>query len=179
PDLPVPPALTPGLLVQGAILAGLLVLGAWQLRRRPWLGVGLLWFFLHLLPTNAVLPRLDAANDRQLYLAMIGPVLLGAVALLRIPWRTVRWAAAAALLVVLGGATALRNHDYRSEVALWEATVRRSPAKARAWNNLGYAYQLAAEHDAARRAYLRALELDPGHLKARANLSTLAPRQGP
>ena len=179
PDLPVHTTVTDGLLLQGAILAGLVVLGLMQLRHRPWLGVGLLWFFLHLLPTNAMLPRLDVANDRQLYLAMIGPGFLVAVTLPRIPWRSARWGVAAALLVALGAATVLRNHEYRSEVALWEATARSSPGKARAWNNLGYAHQLAANHEAARQAYLRALQLDPGYPKARANLDALPPQQTP
>jgi tetratricopeptide (TPR) repeat protein len=173
PDLPVRTAASTGLVLQGAVLAGVLALGAAQLRRRPWLGLGVLWFFLHLFPTNTVLPRLDVANDRQLYLAMIGPAMGAAGALGRVRIRSARWGAAAVLAVVLGGATILRNHEYRSEPALWEATVRMSPGKARAWNNLGYAHQLAGNREAARLAYLRALQLDPRHPKARANLETL------
>ncbi len=82
-------------------------------------------------------------------------------------------AAALAAGVTLGIATVVRNHDYRSEIALWESTVRHSPTKARAWNNLGYAYRLAGARDAARRAYVKALELDPNHRKARYNLQSL------
>jgi Flp pilus assembly protein TadD len=67
----------------------------------------------------------------------------------------------------------IRNHDYRSEIALWESTVRDSPTKARVWNNLGYAYRLAGDRDAARRAYVKALELDPNHRKAHYNLQSL------
>jgi Flp pilus assembly protein TadD len=62
---------------------------------------------------------------------------------------------------------------YRSEVALWEDTTRRSPGKARAWNNLGYAYQQAGRFRDAEAAYLRALRVDPGYALARRNLRGL------
>ena len=51
--------------------------------------------------------------------------------------------------------------------------MRAAPAKARAWNNLGYAYEQAGRRGDARRAYERALVLDPDHYKARSNLNLL------
>jgi len=173
PELPAAPAFDLPLALQASALALLLLAGFHQLRRRPWLGFGILWAFLHLLPTNSLLPREDVANDRQLYLALAGPALALAAALWRhLPPRAAVLATAL-LALGLGGATALRNLDYRTEVSLWQATVRSSPTKARAWNNLGYAYQQAGQPEAARAAYLRALSLDPHHLKARINLEFL------
>lgn len=174
PDLPSRTHLTADLALRGGLLLALALAGCLQLRRRPWLGGGILWLFLHLCPTNSLLPRLDVANDRQLYLGLLGPALILAVTLGR--WLPRRGAAvAAALALLLGGATVVRNLDYRTEVALWQATVRSSPEKARAWNNLGYAHQMAGELEAARQVYRRALALDPGLLKARANLGALPP----
>jgi hypothetical protein len=46
----------------------------------------------------------------------------------------------AAILAVLACFTISRNQVYRSEIALWEDTARKSPHKPRAFNNLGYAY---------------------------------------
>jgi tetratricopeptide (TPR) repeat protein len=179
PDLPVHAAPTVALALEASALLSLALTGFLQLRRRPWLGLGILWLFLHLLPTNSLLPRHDVANDRQLYLALVGPMLALAAALwVRLPPRSAVLAAAL-LALGLGGATALRNLDYRTEVSLWRATVRESPAKARAWNNLGYAHQLAGEREAARAAYRRALVLDPDHIKARLNLEFLGPPAGP
>jgi Flp pilus assembly protein TadD len=63
-----------------------------------------------------------------------------------------------------------RQLDYTSEIALWEADVRRAPWNARAHNNLGYAYQQAGRAREARRAFEAALLFDPGHVKARFNL---------
>ncbi len=66
-----------------------------------------------------------------------------------------------------------RNETYRSEVAFWEDAARKSPHKARVFNNLGYAYQQTGRLDEAEQAYLRALELDPKHPRAYWNLENL------
>lgn len=82
-----------------------------------------------------------------------------------------------AILLALAGATVARNHTYRSEVALWEDAARKSPMKARVYNNLGYAYVLGGRDDDARHAYLTALRLNPDFSLARANLGALTPGQ--
>jgi len=160
---------------EAAILAGLLGAGCAWLRRRPLAGFAILWFFLELAPTNSLLARRDLANDRHLYLALLGPALVLGALLTRLPRG--RLAGIGVLAVVLAGATALRNRDYRSEIALWEATVRVAPGKARVWNNLGFAYQSAGERERARAAYARAVALDPEHYKARVNLDLLDDRR--
>jgi tetratricopeptide (TPR) repeat protein len=154
-----------------ALLATLAV-AIWQWRRRPWLSFGLLWFFLMLAPTNSFLARYDIANDRQLYLALLGPAFIVAIVLVRSA-RPVYWAMLLGLGLALGLATHDRNRDYRDEISLWTATTRASPGKARPWNNLGYAHQIAGQIGSARAAYERALAIDPSYTKARANLRPL------
>ena len=165
PALPVLSAWSFSLAIQATLIAVLMMIGITQLPRRPWLGFGILWFFLHLAPTNSLIPRLDVANDRQLYLAGWGLFLALAVQL-----GTVRRTVVAALALTCGLAAVARQLDYRSEIALWEADSARAPWNARAYNNLGYAYQQAGRAADARRAYEAALLFDPGHPKARANL---------
>jgi len=154
-------------------LAALLWAGIAGVRRGLLGGFGLLWFFLQLLPTNSLLARYDLANDRQLDLALVGAALTLCV------WARARMTregfvvAAIALAAVLGVGTAWRNHDYRSEVALWEATLATAPHNARAWNNLGLAYRNAGDRARAQVAFERALALDPGHYKAAVNLILL------
>jgi protein O-mannosyl-transferase len=172
PDLPAHLALTPELAWKLAVPLALLLLAAWQWRRRPWLSLGIAWFFLHLAPTNSLLARLDVANDRQLYLAMLGPAFILAMFLQRWPG-LLRWPAVLGLVFILGSATQARNADYRDEISLWRATTAAAPDKARPWNNLGYAYQIAGRKDEAIAAYRRALSLDPGYEKAKANLRDL------
>jgi tetratricopeptide (TPR) repeat protein len=174
PALPVLNEWDAALAVEAALLAGLLTLGLFNLRARPWIGFGVLWFFLQLAPTNSVVPRLDVANDRQLYLAGWG-LFLGLsvqVTLLRPP-RRIAATLAGALLVAFAAGSVLRQLDYASEIALWEASVRLAPWNARAHNNLGHAYQLAGRLDEARREHQTALYVEPGHDKARFNLMFL------
>jgi hypothetical protein len=173
PDLPIYSALSTAVFLKATMLLALLLLGVFQLRARPWLGVGVLWWFLHLVPTNSILPRLDVANDRQIYLAIIGPVVTLSIALWTRASRSVAVAAMLTLSIGLGGATMLRNRDYRTQISLWQVTVEASPRKARAWNNLGYAHQLAGDIEAARAAYGRALELEPDHPQALFNAASL------
>jgi tetratricopeptide (TPR) repeat protein len=182
PDLPVFSGGSPVLLPEALLLAALLAVGIVGLKNRSVAGFGILWFFLHLLPTNSFIPRLDVANDRQLYLASWGLFMAGAAEadLLRGKWRARSVTAVATVLVLaLGALTVSRNRVYRSEVALWEDTARKSPRKARAWNNLGYAFQQAGRLSNAEAAYLRALEIDPGYALASGNLRGLKSRSGP
>jgi tetratricopeptide (TPR) repeat protein len=178
PDLPVYPGWTSSLLPEALSLLLLLAAGVFALRKRALAGFGILWFFLHLAPTNSFVPRYDVANDRQLYLAAWGLflALASGAEILRERGRE-RWVAAGAVLVVvlLGGITISRNEAYRSEVALWEDTAAKSPGKARVHNNLGYAYERAGRFGEARASYLRALAIDPGHARARGNLDGLGP----
>lgn len=151
------------LVLQAAVLGALLVAALAGLRRRPGFALATLWFFLWLAPTNSFVARLDVANDRQLYLALLGPVGLFAAWLgRRTAARRVAVAAVLLLAVGLGAATVRRNMDYGSQIALWEDTARKSPHNARAFNNLGFAYALACRLDDARAAWLIAQDLDPG-----------------
>ncbi len=173
PDLAVRDTVDGAWLAKASMLAASLALGIAQIRRRPWLGFGILWFLLALVPTHGPLARYELANDRQLHLAIVGPALIAGVLLASWSARKAANVALAALALVLGAATFVRVTDYASEVRLWEATVRASPGNPRAWNNLGHAWQLAGDRERARAAYGRALEIDPQHRKARGNLDAL------
>jgi len=152
-----------------------------RIRRMPVGAFAVLWFFLWLAPTNSLLPRLDLANDRQLYLALIGPAW----------WLTTHLGAphrkrsasglgvAILLLIALGWATHERNRVYETEVTFWEDTARRNPASSRAANNLGMAYAMACRDDAAAEAFERAIELSPDEYHARINLLLLRSGQLP
>lgn len=179
PDLRVPSAWSPAL-AGCALLLGALVAAMLAARRRlPWLAFAIGWYFVQLAPANSLLPRLDLANDRHLYLAVAGPALVIACVLARAvarpALRAPACACALALVATLAIATRHRNDDYRSEVALWQATVRDSPRKARAWLNLGYAYRLAGDHARAAEAYRCALALEPDNEQAAIDLDLVAP----
>lgn len=146
-----------------------------RIRTMPIGAFAVLWFFLWLAPTNSLLPRLDVANDRQLYLALVGPAWWLATHL-GAPHRkrsAVYRAVAISLLAALGSATQERNRVYETEVTFWEDTARRNPASSRAANNLGMAYAMACRDDAAAEAFERAIELSPDEYHGRINLLLL------
>jgi tetratricopeptide (TPR) repeat protein len=178
PDLPVITRWTPMLILQAVTLIFTLVLGMVAVKKKPWLGFGILWFFLHLLPTNSIIPRLDIANERQLYLSGFGLYLLagkGTILLYeKLPRGKILLCGGLALLfLLLTAATIQRNHTYRNEIALWQDTVRKSPQKARPYNNLGYAFFLAGRYDEAREAYTVALRIKPDWTLPRNNLTNV------
>lgn len=179
PDLRVPAG--PGL-AHAAVLAAFLALAALaarQWRARPWIAFAFGLYLLALAPTNSVLPRFDLANDRHLYLALLAPALALGLGLAALRPRAAGLAALALVAGLAGTATHRRNADYASELALWTATVRASPQKARPWTNLGFARQQAGDDAGARAAYHCALRVDPAYRPARWNLAALGPDPGP
>jgi tetratricopeptide (TPR) repeat protein len=146
----------------------ILMLAYWH--RRPWLGFALAWAMLQLILLYLFLPRIDIANERQLYLAE-WPLLL-ALSIELTLWLNSKalLLLAAVLLLSLTSLTALRNQVYDSEISLWQDCALKSPNKARVHNNLGHAYLLAQRNDEARSEFTTALKLDPQLYQARYNL---------
>lgn len=172
PSLQPVSTLTVSSAIGALMLLTLLALGLLALRRLPALGFGILWFLLWLAPTNSLLARLDLANDRQLYLALIGPAWCLAHVVPRIPARW-RMALVALLAVTLATGTVLRNRVYATEVRFWQDVADKSPHNLRAWNNLGIAHAMACEHDAAVRAFGEAIRRAPREPLAQVNLALL------
>jgi len=177
-ELPASPAFS----IQAAVVVILGVIGiAGMIRRKTWLVFGISWFFLSM-AVVVLVPRIDGISDRHFYHASWGVFLTGAVIITSLFFRRFKSFKAFAVLVacisvVLGSFTVMRNHVYRSEITLWEDTVKKSPSNARAYNNLGYAYFLANRLSDAQRAYLKAIEIDPGLEHAVNNLQMLGSRR--
>jgi hypothetical protein len=149
-----------------------------NVRKRPVGAFSVLWFVLWLAPTNSLLPRLDVANDRQLYLALIGPAWWLGVRLCELYRLRPALAGAAAIFVVvtLVCATSLRNRVYDTEVTFWQHTATLNPTSARAANNLGMAYAAECKLDEASSEFQRSIQLDPADFRASINLMFV--RQG-
>ena len=153
----------------GAALAA-----AWAVRTRhpQWL-IAAVWVLAWLAPLYAVALRHDAVSERHFYPALWGPSWALAVSLAA-PMRQARPAIPAlvlAALLALSASTVSRNLDYRSEIALWEATLRSDPHKLRVLNNLGVVYMEAGRWDEARQVLERAQAQDPQDPDVRWNLA--------
>jgi hypothetical protein len=172
-----------------AALAGLVAAAVVLARRAPLVSFGILWFFVHLLPTNSILPRYDLLSERNLYLPSIGLYLAGvasAVALSRrlgarlgtgggSSWLVRSGVAArrsmlAALVVGLVALTVSRNAVYADEVTFWSDAAGKSPRKARPHTNLGRAFYVAGDLDRAIEQFRIALTLDRLDQVAQQNL---------
>ncbi len=179
PALPAADGLDPTTWLEGTAIVAAIGVGVWALRRHRTLAFALLWFFLWLAPTNSLLARLDVANDRQLYLALIGPAWGLAQALVRLPLPNVRLVSIAVLALALGATSFVRNRVYADEIVFWSDVARQAPHNARAFVNLGHALALACRPADAGRAFAVALQLDPGHERAAINLMRLQGVFGP
>jgi protein O-mannosyl-transferase len=162
--------------LRAALLLALAGAGLGLSRSRPAAGFAILWFFAWLLPTNSLVPRLDVVNDRQLYVALVGPAWLLGLALAPLVLSRPRLAllGLAALGALLALATARHNRIYDTEITFWEDVARKSPGNARAANNLGYAYAVACRDAEATRELRRSVRLDPADYRATINLRLLS-----
>ena len=176
------PALLPSVLLIGALIA----LTAWGLWRRHPLGFLGAWIVLILAPTSSLLPIKDAAFEHRMYLPLMAVITLLVVAaelLIRrlaslTRQRVVAMGLAACAVIGLGTATIVRQHAYRSALALWRDTVAKRPMNARAHNNLGVALSRAGRFDDAATHWFTSLALDPTQADAHYNLGRLYAQQG-
>ena len=74
------------------------------------------------------------------------------------------------MAVGLAAATVRRNHDYRTELAIWEDTVVKRPVNVRALAALGAIHQEAGRHEEARVLLQEAVRVAPQSVEARNNL---------
>ena len=131
------------------LLLGLVLLTAKFFRGAlPIVSFSILWFLLTLAPTNSVLPRPDLLSERNLYLPSFGVLLLFSTALYNLVLTKnnrsiIRRVGVSCLLLLLIFEIALlhdRNSLYRSNILLWEDTLKKAPGNLQALHNLSHLY---------------------------------------
>lgn len=129
----------------GILLGAIAAMGlAW--RRAPALAAPGIAFLVLLAPSSSVMPIADLSAEHRMYLPL-APVLVLAVLAVTLAgsrWLPKSWprrSLALGLLIVVAfvfvGRTWIRNHDYRSGLAMWGDVVRQAPHNPRAQYNLG------------------------------------------
>lgn len=140
---------------------------------------GIFWFFVTLSVESSVIPITDVIFEHRMYLPTAGAfisiaasvfVVAGMLKGNRERTEKIVIAALALAVVLLTGATFLRNRVWQSETGLWEDVVQKSPENARAYNNLGYLLLEKGQGERAAGYFARALQLRPGYADARNNL---------
>jgi tetratricopeptide (TPR) repeat protein len=160
-----------------AVIGGAVLL----LARGAAAGLGLLWFYVTLIPVSQIIPHREMMAEHYLYLPLVGLALIAGDLLARVRARAgvaIPAAALAVATVLFTVRVHVRNGDYRSPTAFYEATVETSPRCARAHHNLGIAYLDTNRLPEAEKAFRSALELQPRYALARYNLGCLYRRTG-
>ena len=166
------------------------------LRYRPALGFLGVWFFAILAPSSGVFPlTAECAAEKRMYLPLAavilavsaGAYLLGrrwvhapgtVAAGRRVLGRRLAYGLAASIVVTLIVLSHRRNEDYRSALSIWQDTVGKRPANARAHDGLGFALGQLDRLPEAAECLQRAVELQPDYAEAHYNLSTVLKRLG-
>ena len=168
--------LDPPTTLASILLIGLLVAGAVSVRRAlPVVAFGVAFFLLALVVEQSVLP-LDLAFEHRLYLPSFGLALVAGWGLERAGegLRGGPWLVALPLVLLLAGATAARNEDWRDPVRLHAQDAAAFPWLTRSLLSLGAEYRERGELDRAEATYRQLLELDPGDARAWSNLAIVA-----
>ena len=157
--------------ILGGLAIGLTCVVLWQLRRRPAVVFGLLWFGISLGPTSQIMPHhIDRAN-RFLYLPLVG-LMVAAGMLLRPlghgPKRRVVLPATillgASILLVLNARSARQVQVWRNSLSLWEDCLELIPTNAFAHACLAEALADKGRFSEAIEHYETSLRISPNEI---------------
>ena len=147
--------------------------------RSPMAGFLGCWFFLILAPTSTVVPvATQPMAESRMYLPLAAVVVL--VTLLSYePGRRRAFVFLGIVAIGLGALTVWRNHDYRSEVSIWEDTLAKNPYSSRGHCQLGMAFaKIPGQLPAAIAQYEEAVRLKPDFVDARNDLAVIYAETG-
>ena len=172
------------------ILLGVLVWGLLQMRQRPYLLVGWLWFLGVLVPTIGLVQAggqveadVQSVADRFVYLPVIG--LFAMVVWTVASWtesllqpRVVQITLAAVALAACAWMTSLQLRYWRNSVTLLERAVKIAPSNSVAHVMLGNAFFERGQLDPALREYKEALRLRRDDASAWVRAGVVLTQQG-
>jgi cytochrome c-type biogenesis protein CcmH/NrfG len=136
---------------------------------------GIFWFFITLSVESSIIPIADVIFEHRLYLSSVGVFIAISILIFNIGRRfkvgSFRIGTFCLMLIILlTGLTYLRNRTWHDEVTLWTDVVKKSPTKARGYNNLAEAYINIGQVDKSYWYLQKALELYPDFPEAHINM---------
>ena len=184
--------LSPFLVVSCLAVVAALAATVWALRFRPACGFLGAFFFLILAPSSSFLPLFgEVAAERRMYLALAPIIVLVVIGFQKafdaqinrcsLSTTQSHWLPTVmviALATTLGVATARRNEDYRSALAIWSDTAAKRPGNWRAVAEIGTALAAEGRPTEAIPYYQRALQLKPDYAMACVNWGVALGMQG-
>ena len=127
---------------------------------------------------SSIIPIRDVIFEHRVYLPSVGAIVAFGTAVFRVFHRAteqqsnravvkgktavlLHYCSAALIVIALSVATYQRNTIWKDEVSLWEDVVRKSPNKARGYDNLAASYIKADRNQEAIEYLIKALSIDP------------------
>ncbi|MGB8468093.1 MAG: tetratricopeptide repeat protein [Candidatus Babeliales bacterium] len=168
------------------LLMALLVVRLLRVDKTSSTAFAALWFAICIAPRSTIVPSSELLADYKTYAASLGILFLLANALVyavyqgipavykKITKRAQHQIYLCCLLwICIGGGllTYWRNTVWRTPQEFWMNIIQNAPHKARAYNNLGYAYAQQGNMQEAIPLYKKAIRMDPYYADARLNLA--------
>jgi hypothetical protein len=149
--------------VAALFLVGILITAALTARRYRIYSFCILWYFLNLAIESSIIP-LAIIFEHRTYVPFMGPALL----IILLADRYIRIISLKVSLIILLVCTFSvwtyhRNEIWKDSETLWKDVVRKSPAKARPYTNLGNAFYNTGSFQEAIKFYEMALKNEPYH----------------
>jgi hypothetical protein len=127
--------------------------------------IGIVWFYIALSVESSFIPITDVIMEHRVYLPSAGffiavaamVMLLGQKLHQGTRWR---WQALTVICLTLSVLTIMRNHVWSDDVRFWQDVAAKSPRKARALSNLGWAHLNHDHFESALRLFVKAINLD-------------------
>ncbi|MGD2185968.1 MAG: tetratricopeptide repeat protein, partial [Desulfobacterales bacterium] len=159
-------------------LAILIVLSVITAKNQRLISFCILWFLGNLVIESSIF-GLEIIFEHRMYL----PSMMLSLIVVLLVYRWIKPAWLKAVLLVIGitvGSfwTHERNHVWRDPLTIWNDCVKKSPQKARPYNNLGVALTDQGYYDEAIEKYQKALQIKPDYANALANLGLTLAKQG-
>ncbi len=152
------------------ILVGLLALAVVVAKKERLVSFCILWFLGNLAVESSVI-GLEMVFEHRTYLPSMMLVLLFVFLMVRyIRSRWLHTVIFIGLALMASVVTYNRNTVWQSELGLWQDVVKKSPEKARGYNEIGMSYYEAKRPDEALPFFLRAVGLKPDYDHAINNL---------
>jgi hypothetical protein len=155
------------------LVAGLILLAIWLAKRRPAVTMGILFFFIVLLPvSNWIMPIALLMAERFLYTPAFGFALLAGVGWAAIPRQSVQRVVAAGVVGISAILCFSHNYIWRDTLTFHENVVRLLPENARARLGYGFALMRLDKAADAKAQFEAGLKIKPGSAPLLAGLAS-------
>lgn len=138
-------------------------------KRNRFVSFGILFFFIALSVESSIIPIQNVIFEHRLYLPSFGFIIVFSAMIYYLLWQKNMKVALTIFLLIVGVNSVLtysRNKVWQNDFSLWSDVVKKSPNKARPWNNLARYYLDKKNYQKAFIGYNKSIEINPDFFEA-------------